>query len=54
MDLKEKTPFFKFKICEKCSYDRIFFLIKVRTYGVSKNADLFADSKFVEMGSKSP
>jgi hypothetical protein len=41
---------FAFKVCKKCYYDPNKFFLQKYHYGYLKNAEFFADFKFVDAG----
>jgi len=41
---------FAFKVCKKCYYDPKHFFLEKYQYGYQKNAEFYADFKFVDAG----
>ena len=41
---------FAFKVCKKCYYDPKFFFLEKYPFGYQKNAEFYADFKFVDAG----
>jgi hypothetical protein len=41
---------FAFKVCKKCYYDPKKIFLEKYHYGYQKNAELYADFKFVDAG----